>query len=115
MLGRIKNRSEFQSILRTGSVYRGKYVVLYRTEDHSGENHGNEREGNESYAGYIAAKRSIGNAVARNRAKRIMREGMRAILNMLPPGEYVLVARRHCLYAKSTDIAEDVLRMLKRS
>ena len=58
----------------------------------------------------VAAGKSIGNAVERNRAKRVMRAAMQALLTDLKPGfDIVLIARKPVLNAKSTDLM-DILR-----
>jgi len=46
-------------------------------------------------AGFVASRRAVGNAVARNRAKRRLREVFRHHQNIVPPGtDLVFVARR---------------------
>jgi ribonuclease P protein component len=46
-------------------------------------------------AGFVASRSAVGNAVARARAKRRLREGFRACLAAFPPGyDFIFVARR---------------------
>lgn len=46
-------------------------------------------------AGFVASRSAVGNAVARARAKRRLREGFRACQAAFPPGyDFIFVARR---------------------
>ncbi len=66
--------------------------------------------------GVVAGKR-IGSAVKRNRAKRLLREGVRALYPSIAPSwDIILLARSPILDVKSTQVTaqlEQVLRKLK--
>lgn len=53
----------------------------------------------------LTVGKKLGNSPQRNRVRRILREGVRKNLGILPAGhDIVIVARSRCLYCKSTDI-----------
>lgn len=64
----------------------------------------------------ITASKKIGNAVKRNRARRVIREAFRQI-NVPVCGGYdiVFVARTKTVYKKSTDILDIMLPMLRQA
>jgi ribonuclease P protein component len=55
----------------------------------------------------IIASRSVGNAVKRNRAKRMIREALRTLLPHIKPGwDVILISRRPILKAELTEIQQ---------
>jgi ribonuclease P protein component len=81
---RLKKRADFLACAQAPSVAKGAVVVQARPRD----------ETPLVRAGFTATKR-IGNAVARNRAKRRMREAARLLLpeHARPGFDYVFIAR----------------------
>lgn len=84
MLGRLKRRAEFLRAAKAGRKAARDSLVLQALA----------RGDNETRLGFTATKK-IGNAVARNRAKRRLRAAARLHLAVLPaPGfDLVLIAR----------------------
>ena len=78
-------------------------VVIYYSKNRTGE----LRLG-------ITTSKKIGNAVKRNRARRIIREAFRKISPYLRRGyDYILVARGKTPFIKSTDVERQLIESLK--
>ena len=64
----------------------------------------------------ITAGRSVGGAVQRNRAKRLLRSGVRPLLQQVCPGwDAVLIARQPILDAPYSEIQAAIRILLKRA
>jgi ribonuclease P protein component len=64
----------------------------------------------------IGAGRSIGNAVKRNRAKRVLREVMRPQLERLSPSnDLLLLARSKLLNSSQAEIEDAIKKLIKRA
>jgi len=82
---RLTRSTDFQRVRRLGKSYAHPLIVLIALP--------NELD-HQSRIG-IAAGRSVGNAVRRNRAKRLLRAAMQSYLSSLMSGwDLVLIARR---------------------
>ena len=84
-IARLKSRAQFLAAAKGASISRGA-VVVQMLDRHDGSAQVGE--------GFTATKK-IGNAVARNRAKRRLREAARALLPVygVPGRDYVFIAR----------------------
>ena len=64
----------------------------------------------------ITTSKKVGNAVQRNRSRRVIREAFRALAPRVRPGfDLVLVARGKTPYVKSTDVRRQLERQLQAS
>jgi ribonuclease P protein component len=81
----IRHRGEFQNVYNTGRKMHGRTMTIFALS----------RAGESTRLG-IAATRKLGNAVERNRAKRLVRELFR--LNPAPPGFDIVVVPRRALF-----------------
>jgi len=80
---RLTRSEDFERARRLGKSYAHKLLVLVARKNETGRT----RVG-------VAAGRTVGNAVKRNRAKRLLRAAMQDCVGTLPPGwDVVLIAR----------------------
>ncbi len=102
---RLRKNSDFQRVRREGKAYAHPLVVLIVAPN-----------GLSRVRVGVAAGRSVGNAVQRNRAKRRLREIMRPLLPLLPPGyDLMLIARKPMAAAPFAAIRRAVVGLLKRA
>jgi ribonuclease P protein component len=101
---KLRSASEVQRILRTGSATRSRRVVVFLA-----------RGSGSPRAAWVAG-RKIGGAVARNRARRLLREAWKALAPRVDEGWHaVLVARREIVGARAPEIIEEVGELLGRA
>ena len=102
--GRIMCRkSDFQKVHRFGKSYANRYLVLYvftasRLEDKVG----------------FAAGKKLGNAVTRNRVKRLMRECYRLNQHGIKDGYTLLLVGRKAAVTEKFDVIEKAFLNLGR-
>jgi ribonuclease P protein component len=90
----LKTNNDFRRIYNRGKSFVSTGVVVYMTKNRTGSN----RLG-------LTVGKKIGNAVKRNRAKRVMREAFMQLEYRLKSGyDIVLVARGKTVFLKSTDV-----------
>lgn len=105
----MRKRAQFLRAARAGRVPAGSFMLQARERD-SDEDQG------AIHVGFTCSKK-VGNAVARNRAKRRLREIARHVLPQhgLPGWDYVLIGRRDQTAARDfQDLLDDLRRALAK-
>jgi ribonuclease P protein component len=102
---RLTKSADFKRVRHLGKSFAHPLVVLIA--------HPNELES--SRIG-IAAGRTLGGAVQRNRAKRILRAAIRPLITQIPPGwDILLIARLPLLEVKSHEVQKSLVVLLNRA
>ncbi len=102
---RLLQRAEFQRVFEAGQRTHGRYLTIIAAPGQ----HRAARLG-------IVASRKFGNAVHRNRAKRLIREVFRRTDSRETPGlDLIVIPRRELLDAAYANFEHDFRATLKRS
>ena len=101
----LKKNNEFRRLYSKGRFYQSPLIVTYVIKTRR----------NCVRVGITTSKK-IGNAVLRNRSRRIIRESYRSLLPELKTGyDIVFVARGKTPFVKSTDILRVMKKQLKEA
>lgn len=102
---RLTRSEDFKRVRRDGKSYAHPLVVLIvQSSDQPRVRVG------------VAAGKSVGTAVHRNRTKRLLREAMRTLLPGIASGsDLVLIARPALVSASLTEVREVLMNLLKRA
>ena len=102
---RLTRSEDFKRVRRSGKSYAHPLVVLIvQTHDQPRVKVG------------VAAGRTVGTAVHRNRAKRLLREAMRSLLpNIASSLDLILIARPGLVTATLEDTRQALLNLLQRA
>ncbi|MGZ9223764.1 MAG: ribonuclease P protein component [Anaerolineales bacterium] len=102
---RLTRSEDFKRVRRSGKSYAHPLVVLIvQTHDQPRVKVG------------VAAGRTVGTAVYRNRAKRLLREAMRTLLPNITPGlDLILIARPGLVTATLEETRQALLTLLQRA
>jgi len=111
----LAKRTDFERVRREGTSYAHPFIVLvtHRRDAHPQDTRLNEQA---SVRIGVAAGRSIGSAVERNRAKRRMREAIRPLIPYIPTGwDLLFLARRPQQQADFQQLQAAVKNVLHRA
>ena len=101
----LRRKSDFSAIYNKGKSVGDRYVVLFY------------RKNNLTYnrIAYLASKK-VGNAVKRNRARRLMKESVRLTNLEIPAGyDLIFIARNTITNAKCAEVKRSLESALKRT
>ena len=102
---RLTQSTDFKRVRRSGKSYAHPFIVLVVLP----------AEGERTLFG-VTAGRSVGGAVQRNKAKRLIREAVRPLLPQVQPGlKLVLIARKPILEAEFPEIRLCLMDLLTRA
>jgi ribonuclease P protein component len=102
---RLTRSTDFERVRRFGKSYAHPLVVLIALPNEMDQSR---------FA--VSAGRSIGNAVQRNRAKRILRETIRPLIPTITPGwDLVILARKPMTNASFDEIGSALTSLLSRT
>jgi ribonuclease P protein component len=104
---RLRSSRDFRAVQSGGTPYRGRFCILLALA----------RPGEPTRFGFVTSRRSVGNAVRRNRARRRLREIVRRRFPRMPQSgfDFVLIAHRESLAAPHQELATDVERLFARA
>jgi len=102
---RLTRAADFQGVWRSGKSYAHPLVVLFvLASDAPGIRVG------------VAAGRRVGNAVRRNRAKRLLRAAMQStVMKILPGFDLLLIARQPLPFANLNQTQDALCALLNRA
>ena len=102
---RLTRSQDFKRVRQSGKSYAHPLIVLVA-----------QANGEMKIRVGVAAGRTVGSAVKRNRAKRLMREAMRPLLPSLASGwDLILIARPALVSSTLTDIRQALINVLRRA
>lgn len=105
---RLTRSDDFKRVRRSGKSYAHPLVVLIVLKSEKSE-HPRVRVG-------VAAGRTVGTAVTRNRTKRLLREVMRTLIPNIASGlDLILIARPGLASASLEDTRQALLNLLQRA
>lgn len=108
----IKEHHLFGKTFQRGARWSGRYVSVFILRDRAAKRLQREHPEKRMYNRLgVSVGKKVGGAVKRNRAKRILRAGYRAVEPQLETGWLVVLTPRDGISgAKSTDIARELRR-----
>lgn len=103
---RLRKNEHFQAVFQRGTSAANKQFVLYSAR----------QEGQAAFRAGISVSKKIGNAVIRNRVKRLIREAVARLENAIPKGvDLVIIARPGVESMSLESIEQSLLHVMKRA
>jgi ribonuclease P protein component len=100
----LRKRSDFTAIYNRGKSLGERYIVLFY-----------RKNGLPYYRTAYLASKKVGNAVNRNRARRLMKESIRTSDLVLPPGyDFIFIARNTIKDRNCADVKKSIEAALKK-
>ena len=102
---RLKKKYQFNYVYRVGKSAHGKFFALVYTPSK-----------NKNVKIGISVSKKVGNAVQRNRARRLLRESISQFFTKLQPNfNIIIVAKQSIIGKKQQEIATDLEYVLQRT
>jgi ribonuclease P protein component len=114
MPGRLTRKGDFERVRTQGARWRGKFCALNAARAAAAGAASDEAQ---TRIGYIASK-ALGNAVCRNRARRVLKEAVRGLTGEIPDGwDIVLIAHSSIIAerARMQQVQEDARWLLTKA
>lgn len=100
----LRKKADFDRIYRTGQSVGDRYLVVFRLPNHLPFNR----------TAFLASKK-VGNSVARNRARRLMKESFRLLADQMGTGfDLIIIARVTINGRKCADVKRSLHSALMR-
>ena len=101
----LRRKSDFSAIYNKGKSVGSAYVVIFYRKNSLGYNR----------TAFLASKK-VGNSVARNRARRLMRESYRLLGEKFKKGyDYIFIARNTICNSKCADVKKSMEAAAKKA
>lgn len=101
---RLKRRAAFNYVYRKGDKASARHLALFCARSREGLKIG------------LSVSKKVGNAVTRNRVKRLIREGLNPILDSIDPKYmYVVVARESASSLGYREMVEEVRKIFDKA
>ncbi|RKD68086.1 ribonuclease P protein component [Sinobaca qinghaiensis] len=103
---KLKKNHEFSMVFDKGSSYANRQFVLYVLK----------KPAQSEYRVGVTVSRKLGNAVTRNRMKRLLREVLKELDDFLDPKkDYVIIARKPALEMEYEELKKSFKHVLRKS
>ena len=112
----LKEHHLYNKTFRKGNRYFGKYVSVFVLRDYAARRLMLQNPEKKYYNRFgLSVSKKVGGAVRRNRVKRILRAGYRAVEPELKTGYLIVISPREgILHAKSTDVERELRKGFSR-
>ncbi|WP_424769348.1 ribonuclease P protein component [Paenibacillus sp. sgz302251] len=103
---RLRNREEFSRIYRGGKSFANGQFVVYWSKQASAD----------PFRLGVSASKKIGNAVVRNRMRRMIKEIIRHQADrIVPKTDFILIVRKPATLMKMKEMEKSILHVLKKA
>ncbi|QAY67494.1 ribonuclease P protein component [Paenibacillus protaetiae] len=103
---RLKNRNDFNRVYRAGKSFANGQFVVYWSRQRIAD----------PFRLGVSASKKIGNAVVRNRMRRVVKEIVRLNRDRIVPNiDFILIVRKPAVEMQTKDLERSVLHVLKRA
>ena len=99
----LRKQRDFSRVYKKGSSRGSRYVVILYKENGLGY----------TRTAFVASKK-VGNAVTRNRARRLMKEAYRSLKGGVPEGWDIIFVARNTIAGAGEEVVEKVMRAALR-